>query len=594
MNNKNILIEKKLSLIPHKPGCYLMKNKDGNIIYVGKSKNLKNRVASYFKSSHTGKTKKLVNEIFDFEYIITSTEVESLVLELNLIKKYDPKYNILLRDDKTYPYIELTNEKVPRLVVVRNPNIKKTKKNILYGPFPNVTAARSTAELINRLYPLRKCKTYSKNSCLYYHINECLGYCVNKINDDIINQMKEEIISFLNGNSDIITNKIKEKMEQCSNNLNFEKALYYKNMLDNINITLEKQKVQLDDNINRDIISYYAKGEYISISILFIRGGKLLDKYNKVFPLITEVTEEVNSFIYSFYDKHNILPKEVLVCDHIDTDTLTSIYGIKFINPKKGLKKKIVDLAYENAMNSYNEKLELIKKDEEKTTEAMNELNNLLGLDNISRVEIFDNSNLFGNFNVSGMVVFIDGKPYKEGYRKWKIMSDVNDDYNTMKEVIYRRYFRVLKDKLVKPDLIIVDGGVGQINVALEVLESLCLNIPLIGLKKDNNHRTNTIVASNPIREIQLDKTSNLFHLLTRMQDEVHNYTINYHKNIRSKKALSSILDNIEGIGEVRKKELLKKYKTINKMKSCSREELEKILPKNVALNFYKLLKEME
>lgn len=591
MNN---IIDNKLKLIPHKPGCYLMKNIDGNIIYVGKSKNLKNRVTSYFKSSHTGKTKKLVSEIYDFEYIITSTEVESLVLELNLIKKYDPKYNILLRDDKTYPYIELTNEKVPRLVVVRNPNIKRNRKNTLYGPFPNVTAARNTVELINRLYPLRKCRTYSKKACLYYHINECLGYCVNKISDDVINQMKEEITSFLSGNSSIITNKIKEKMEICSNNLNFEKALEYKTMLDNINITLEKQKVELDDNINRDVISYYYEGEYISISILFIRGGKLLDKYNKVFPLIGEVSDEVNSFIYSFYDKHSILPKEVLVCDDIDTVSLSSIFQIKFINPKKGIKRKIVDLTTDNAKNAYHEKLELIKKDEEQTSLAMNELGKILGINNLSRVEIFDNSNLFGNFNVSGMVVFIDGKPYKEGYRKWKIMSDMSDDYNTMREVIYRRYFRVLKDKLVKPDLIIVDGGVGQINVALEVLESLCLDIPIVGLKKDDNHRTNALVASKPIREIPLDKTSNLFHLLTRMQEEVHNYTINYHKKIRSKGALSSILDNIPGIGEVRKKELLKKYKTINKMKECSIEELMSILPKNVAENFYQLLKEME
>ena len=591
MNN---IIDNKLKLIPHKPGCYLMKNIDGNIIYVGKSKNLKNRVTSYFKSSHTGKTKKLVSEIYDFEYIITSTEVESLVLELNLIKKYDPKYNILLRDDKTYPYIELTNEKVPRLVVVRNPNIKRNRKNTLYGPFPNVTAARNTVELINRLYPLRKCRTYSKKACLYYHINECLGYCVNKISDDVINQMKEEIISFLSGNSSIITNKIKEKMEICSNNLNFEKALEYKTMLDNINITLEKQKVELDDNINRDVISYYYEGEYISISILFIRGGKLLDKYNKVFPLIGEVNDEINSFIYSFYDKHSILPKEVLVCDDIDTVSLSSIFQIKFINPKKGIKRKIVDLTTDNAKNAYHEKLELIKKDEEQTSLAMNELGKILGINNLSRVEIFDNSNLFGNFNVSGMVVFIDGKPYKDGYRKWKIMSDMSDDYNTMREVIYRRYFRVLKDKLIKPDLIIVDGGVGQINVALEVLELLCLDIPIVGLKKDDNHRTNALVASKPIREIPLDKTSNLFHLLTRMQDEVHNYTINYHKNIRSKGALASILDNIPGIGEARKKKLLKKYKTINKMKECSIEELMSILPKNVAVSFYQLLKEME
>ena len=589
------MIIEKLSLVPHKPGCYLMKNKDGIIIYVGKSKNLKNRISSYFKANHTGKTKKLVSEIADFEYIITSSEMESLVLELNLIKKYDPKYNILLRDDKTYPYIELINDKnIPRLIVVRNPKVKKNNKNNLFGPFPNVNAARSTVELINRLYPLRKCKNLAKKACLYYHIEECLGYCVNKVNQEEIDKMKNEIISFFNGNSQVVINRVKEKMMEYSNNLNFEKALEYKNMLENINIVLEKQKVELDDNINRDVISYYQKGDYLSLSILFIRGGKLLDKYNKVIPLINDEVDEVNSFIYSFYDRHQILPKEVLVTNNIDYESLSQIFNIKFYIPQKGLKKKIVDLAYENAFNAYHEKLELIKKDENKTNEAMDELKNILNMPILSRIEIFDNSNLFGNFNVSAMVVFVDGKPYKNGYRKFKITNDVNDDYGTMKEVIYRRYFRVLKDKLERPDLIIVDGGVGQINAAQEVLKSLNLDILLVGLKKDDHHRTDTLILTNPIREVKLDKHSNLFHLLTRMQDEVHNFTINYHKKIRSKGALASILDNIEGIGEVRKKTLLKKYKTINKMKECSLSELESILPKNVALNFYEMLKTIE
>lgn len=584
------MFKDKLSLVPHKPGCYLMKNKDDIVIYVGKSKNLKNRLTSYFHGKHTGKTAKLVSDIDHFEYIVTNTEIESLLLEINLIKKYDPKYNILLRDDKTYPYIELTNDRVPRLIVVRNPNAIKRKDLHLFGPYPNVVAARKTVELINRVYPLRKCKNFGKKECLYYHIGECLGYCTHHVDEKVINNMKSEIISFLNGNHALISKKIEEKMLKYSENMEYEKALEYKELLDYINVTLEKQKVELDDNYNRDVIGYYYQDGYLSIHILFIRGGKLLDRTSNIFPIIDSPSEELLTYIMSFYDKHKIRPKEVFVPDIIDSSLLTDTIGIKFLTPQKGIKKKLLDMASENALVAFHEKMELIKKDEEKTINAIEELERITGIKDISRIELFDNSNLFGTFNVSGMVVFIDGKPAKGEYRKFKITNDKNDDYNTMREVIYRRYFRVLKDKLVFPDLIIVDGASGQITVAREVLEELNLDIPVCGLAKNDKHSTASLLGDDPIRTYDIDRNSSLFLLLTRMQDEVHNYTINYHKQIRGKGAISSILDNIEGIGEVRKKELLKKYRTINKLQEAPIEELKEIVPLNVAENLKEFL----
>lgn len=580
------MIDKKLALVPHKPGCYLMKDEHGIIIYVGKSKNLKNRLSSYFKSSHTGKTAMLVRDIRDFEYIITSSELEALLLEINLIKKHDPKYNILLRDDKTYPYIEVTNEKIFRLIVVRNPNIKKSRSVKLFGPYPNVTAAKRVVDMINRIYPLKKCRHYEKKVCLYYHIGQCLGYCEKFVEQDVLDKMKQEIISFLNGNHTIVTDKLRELMEVASEKLQFEKALEYKELLDYINITLEKQKVELDDNLNRDIIGYYAENNYLSMQMLFIRGGKLLDHSSNIFPMIDTLEEEVTTYISKFYDKHKVKPNEVIVPDIVDNEILSEAFDIKFFTPKKGKKKNMLSLASLNAKNYYNEQMTLIEKDEERTIKAMEELADILDISKLSRIELFDNSNLFGDFNVSGMVVFIDGKPYKNEYRKFKITNDVNDDYGTMREVIYRRYFRVLKDKLVRPDLIIVDGGVGQLNVAREVLRELNLDIPTAGLKKDDKHSTNTLVGLDPIREIYIDKRSSLFLMLTKMQDEVHNYTINYHRQIRSRGSLASVLDNIEGIGEVRKNRLLKKYRTISKMRQANVLELSEILPKDIAIKF--------
>ena len=585
------MFKEELSLVPHMPGCYLMKNKDNVVIYVGKSKNLKNRLSSYFNREHTGKTMMLVREIDHFEYIVTNTEMESLLLEINLIKKYTPKYNILYRDDKSYPYIELTDENVPRLRIIRRINVKKVKNN-LFGPYPNVGAARRVVEILNRVYPLRKCNTYEKRECLYYHIGQCLGYCTHDVETDVIKEMKSEIISFLNGNTKVLTDKLKEKMKIYSDNMEYEKALEYKELLNYINITTEKQKVDLDSSVNIDVASYYCKDNYISIQILFIRGGKLLDRKRNIFPMIDTEEEEFSKYLSEFYSKNVSMPYEVLTPDVIDSNVFEKVFNIKFITPIKGDKKRILDLAYDNARIYYEEEMTYIKRDEDKITNALEELKEKLNIKSADRIDIFDNSNLFGSFNVSGMVVFKMGKPSKNDYRKFKITNDVNDDYGTMREVIYRRYFRVLKENLEVPDLIIVDGGIGQINVAREVISQLGLKIEVCGLKKDDTHSTNMLLGKEPLEEIKIDKRSDLFLLLTKMQDEVHNFTISYHKNIRSKGALSSVLDNIEGIGEVRKNKLLKKYRTISKMKEASIEELEEVLPKEVAVAFKEFLNE--
>ncbi len=581
-------IKEKLSLLPMLPGCYLMKNKDGNIIYIGKAKKLKNRVNSYFRGTHTGKTARLVSEIDDFEYITVNSEVESLILENNLIKQYNPKYNILLKDDKSYPYIELTSDNVPRLKVVRTLTRKKNQKN-LYGPYPNVTAARNVVNLLNRMYPLRKCNTYEDKLCLYYHIGQCLGYCNIDVPKNTIDNMKEEVIRFLKGDHSLITNKIKEEMEKYSSNLEFEKALEMKQLLDYINVISTHQQVETKDNIDRDVFGYYEDKGYLSIQVFFIRGAKIIERHSKIVPLIDDVDSVLTTYIANFY-KNVLLPKEVLVPDVVSSDTLSEYLSANIVIPQKGDKKKLIELACENAKIALNENFELIKRDEVKTSDANEELRKVLGLDSLDRIEIFDNAHLFGTYNVSGMVVFIDGKPAKNEYRKYKISVDQNDDYGTMKEVLYRRYFRVLKDNLTKPDLIIVDGGLGQVNVALEVVRSLGFNIPIVGLKKDDRHATSKLITDT--LEYDIDRRSNLFYLLERMQDEVHEFTINYHKQIRSKGSLSSILDSVEGIGDKRRKLLLKKYRTITKMKEASIEELEEILPNNVAQDLYSFLSE--
>ncbi|MBE6158178.1 MAG: excinuclease ABC subunit UvrC [Firmicutes bacterium] len=583
--------KEKLSLVPTKPGSYQMKNKDGVIIYVGKAKNLKNRLKSYFTGTVTGKTRMLVEDIDDFEYIVTSSELESLILEITLIKKYDPKYNILLKDDKSYPYIELTNEVYPRLKIVRNVKRKKNK-NYLYGPYPNVSAARKTVNMINRLYPLRKCDRLKKELCLYYHINECLGYCVKDIDPDKINNMKKEIISFLKGDSSLIVEKIKDEMNKASNLMNYERALEFKNMLEDIDITLRKQKIDLNKGYNFDLVNYYNDNNYLSIEIFFIRDGLLFGRHNEIISTIDNINEEVVEYLIKFYDKVGVLPKELYVPDSLDYKLIEDYFNVKVVVPKKGKLKNLLDLAYENAKEQMDLEEETLKKDDLLRIDAINELKELLKLDKVSRMESFDNSHLFGTFYVGGMVVFDDFLPLKNEYRKYKISVDVKDDLGAMREVLYRRYYKVLMEDLVRPDLIVMDGGKLQISIAKEIISSLGLDIPIIGLVKDDKHRTSYIM-NDKYEMLDVSKDSKLFLFLTRIQDEVHRYAITYHRNIKSKGMLSSVLDLAPGIGEVRKKELLKKFGSLKKIREASIDEVSSVIGKDAAEKLITYLKEI-
>ena len=582
--------KEKLALVPTKPGSYQMKNKDGVIIYVGKAKNLQRRLRSYFTRTVTGKTRMLVEDIDDFEYIVTSSELESLILEITLIKKYDPKYNILLKDDKTYPYIELTKEKYPRLKVVRN--VKRRKdKNYLYGPYPNVHAARRTVDMLNRLYPLRKCDPLKKELCLYYHINECLGYCCKDVKQEEIDTMKNEIVSFLKGNASLVIDKITNEMNKASEKLNYERAKELKDMLDDINITLNKQKIDLNDNYNFDLFNYYRDKNYLSVQIFFVRNGLLMGRHEEIISSL-DSDEEIIEYIIKFYEKNPILPKELLVPEEIDNSILEEYLNIKVNTPQRGKIASLLSLARENAIEKLNAEEETLKKDDEVRFKALEELKSLLHLDSVSRMESFDNSHLFGTFYVGGMVVYEDFLPLKNEYRKFKISTDVKDDLGAMREVLYRRYYKVLMEDLTKPDLIVMDGGQTQISVAKEIISSLGLNIPIIGLVKNDKHQTNEIMNEN-YEILKVPKDSSLFLFLTRIQDEVHRYAITYHRNIKAKGALSSLLDVVPGIGEVKKKELLKTFGSLKKMKEASLEDLEKVVNKDVAENLFSYLKEL-
>lgn len=581
-------MEEKLKLIPDLPGSYQMLDKNGIVIYVGKAKNLKKRVKSYFKGTVTGKTALLVSEIVDFTYIVTSSELEAFILELNLIKKYNPKYNILLKDDKSYPYIEYISKPYPVVKVSRYLNIKKKDSKNIFGPFPNAYAARRIVKLLNRIYPLKKCDGMPKEVCLYYHINECLGYCQKIQNQEKVLSMETEILSFLRGNDKILKDKLLEKIEYFSNQLNFEVALDLKNELNYIDIIMKKQKVELNDLVNRDVVGYYYLNSILGVQILFIRNGKIVGAAQNSINIITTIEDDLSTYLLNFYEKHEI-PKEILVKKDLNNDLLSEILKTKFLIPERGKKKKLVDMAITNAEINLKNEINLISMNDEKTNGANNRLGELLDIP-IHRIDAFDNSNLFGSYSVSGMVVFINGKPSKNEYRKYKISLEKNDDYFMMKEVIYRKYYKALLEKSELPSLIIVDGGVNQINAAKEILESLNLKIKVVGLKKDNKHTTNALVDGDTYMEIDLKNEKNVFLYLTRIQDEVHRFTINYHRQIRSKGSISSVLDNVKGIGSIRKKELIKKYGSVKKISEASINELSDILPIEVAENLKKYL----
>lgn len=583
----NETIQNKLALLPELPGCYLMKDRQGTVIYVGKAKILKNRVRSYFTGSHDGKTQLLVSEIEDFEYIVTSSDLEALILELNLIKQYDPKYNVMLKDDKSYPYIKITNEKYPRIITTRK--VKKDKAKY-FGPYPNVSAANETKKLLNRIYPLRKCNRMPDRVCLYYHMGQCLAPCVKEIDPKIYEEMTNEIVRFLNGGHEEVKKELEKKMVEAAEKLEFERAKEYRDQIQNIEAVMEKQKIVSGDQTNRDVFGYAVDKGWMCVQVFFVRQGKLIERDVSLFPIYRDPEEEFLTYVGRFYDTEHIKPKEILIPDHIDKAILEELLHVKVIMPKRGQKKELVELANKNATLAIQEKFQLIERQEERTIGACQQLGEALNIATPYRIEAFDNSHLHGADPVSAMVVFIDGKPAKKEYRKYKLREAAkHDDYGAMQEVIRRRYTRVLRDHLPLPDLIIIDGGKGQMEVAREVLEDeLGLSIPIAGLAKDDKHRTSELLFGDPPVSIPLKKTSDAFYLLQRIQDEVHRFAITFLRQQHQTNAFRSVLDEIEGVGPKRKKQLLHHFGSVKKIKEASVEELmEAKMPKAVAESIY-------
>lgn len=568
------------------PGCYLMKNTEGKVIYVGKARKLKNRVSSYFTGAHNYKTTKLVDHIWDFDYIVTGSEKEALLLEINLIKDYTPEYNIMFMDNTYYPYIELTDETHPRLKIVRK---TKNKKNKYFGPYPDATAARNTFKLLNKLYPLRKCNHVPDKPCLYYSLHQCLGPCINEVDKSQYDEIRKELISFIHGNTKSKIDELTEKMMTASENLQFELAKEYRDLIRSIEYVTAKQNVQFGDYKDRDILGYFIDKGYISIQLFFMREGKLLYHDFNLEPVGEDFEEDLIRFLVTYYQTHPE-PYELLIPQDVDLELLTEILSCHVLQPQRGDKKSLVEMANKNAKEALEKKFLLKEKTDEKTILPIIELGQKLGIDTPHTIELYDNSNFQGAYAVAGMVVYKDGVPSKKDYRKYKIKTvEGPDDYASMKEVIYRRYYRLLMEQKEMADLIIVDGGLGQIKVAKEVIDSLNLSVHICGLSKDDKHSTAMLLDEDG-NQVPIDTKSPLFFLLTRMQDEVHRYAISFHRQVRSKSLFSSILDEVEGIGEARKKKLLNHFKSVKKMKEASLEELEAVIPKNTAAKLYEVL----
>ncbi|MDB7684612.1 excinuclease ABC subunit UvrC [Enterococcus faecium] len=585
----NERIKNKLALLPDQPGCYLMKDKNGTIIYVGKAKILKNRVRSYFTGSHNTKTERLVSEIEDFEYIVTESNIEALLLEINLIKKNDPKYNIMLKDDKTYPFLKITNEKYPRLVITR----KVLKDKALYfGPYPDVGAANETKKILDRLFPLRKCKpSQTKEPCLYYHLGQCLCPYYFDVDPKVYTKIVDEVKNFLNGGHEKIESEIHQKMEKAAENMEFEKAAEYRDQIRAIETIMTRQKMTNTDLLDRDVFGYAIDKGWMCVQVFFVRQGKLIERDVSMFPFYNEAEEDFLTYIGQFYQENeHFIPKEVLIPDTIDKPSVEALLDTKVLQPKRGEKKKLVELANKNASVALNERFDLIARKQERTIGAVERLGNAMNIPTPIRIESFDNSNIMGTNPVAAMVVFIDGKPARKEYRKYKIKT-VNgpDDYASMREVIYRRYSRVIREGLPLPDLILIDGGKGQVDVAKDVLENqLGIDIPIAGMAKNDKHKTNELLFGTDLAVVPLERNSPEFFLLQRVQDEVHRFAITFHRQLRSKNSFASRLDEIEGLGPKRKKMLLKEFKSLKNITAATIEELqENGLPKNVAQNVF-------
>ena len=581
MNN---LIKSKLELLPTSPGCYIHKDKNGTIIYVGKAKNLRNRVRSYFRGSHDTKTEALVSEIVDFEFIVTESNIEALLLEINLIKENKPKYNIMLKDDKSYPFIKITNERYPRLIITRQ--VKKDG-GLYFGPYPDVGAANEIKRLLDRIFPFRKCTNPPSKVCFYYHIGQCMAHTICKKDESYFKSMAQEVSDFLKGQDDKIIDDLKGKMAAAAQSMEFERAAEYRDLIQAIGTLRTKQRVMAKDLQNRDVFGYHVDKGWMCVQVFFVRQGKLIERDVNLFPYYNDPDEDFLTYVGQFYqEKSHLVPNEVLIPQDIDEEAVKALVDSKILKPQRGEKKQLVNLAIKNARVSLEQKFNLLEKSVEKTQGAIENLGRLLQIPTPVRIESFDNSNIMGTSPVSAMVVFVNGKPSKKDYRKYKIKTVVGpDDYASMREVIRRRYGRVQRDGLTPPDLIVIDGGQGQVNIAKQVIqEELGLDIPIAGLQKNDKHQTHELLFGDPLEVVELSRNSQEFFLLQRIQDEVHRFAITFHRQLRSKNSFSSQLDGIEGLGPKRKQNLMKHFKSLNKIKAAGVDEIVEVgVPRAVA-----------
>ena len=580
----NKLIQSKLELLPTSPGCYIHKDKNGTIIYVGKAKNLRNRVRSYFRGSHDTKTEALVSEIEDFEFIVTESNIEALLLEINLIKENKPKYNIMLKDDKSYPFIKITNETYPRLIITRQ--VKKDG-GLYFGPYPDVGAANEIKRLLDRLFPFRKCTNPPEKVCFYYHLGQCKAHSICQVDSQYFKELAQEVAAFLKGQDDQIIEDLRGKMAGAAQATEFEKAAEYRDLIQSIGTLRTKQRVMAKDLQNRDVFGYYVDKGWMCVQVFFVRQGKLIERDVNLFPYYNDPDEDFLTYIGQFYqEKSHLKPNEILIPADIDEEAVRAMVDTKVLKPQRGEKKQLVNLAIKNARVSLQQKFDLLEKSIEKTQGAIENLGQLLNIPTPVRIESFDNSNIMGTSPVSAMVVFVNGKPSKKDYRKYKIKTVVGpDDYASMREVIKRRYSRVIRDGLTPPDLIVIDGGQGQVNVAKEVIqEQLGLDIPIAGLQKNDKHQTHELLFGDPLQVVELSRNSQEFFLLQRIQDEVHRFAITFHRQLRSKNSFSSQLDGIEGLGPKRKQNLMKHFKSLTKIKEASVDQIVEVgVPRAVA-----------
>ena len=584
IESMNNLIKSKLELLPTSPGCYIHKDKNGTIIYVGKAKNLRNRVRSYFRGSHDTKTEALVSEIVDFEFIVTESNIEALLLEINLIKENKPKYNIMLKDDKSYPFIKITNERYPRLIITRQ--VKKDG-GLYFGPYPDVGAANEIKRLLDRIFPFRKCTNPPSKVCFYYHLGQCMAHTVCHKDEAYFKSMAQEVSDFLKGQDDKIIDDLKLKMTTAAQNMEFERAAEYRDLIQAIGTLRTKQRVMAKDLQNRDVFGYYVDKGWMCVQVFFVRQGKLIERDVNLFPYYNDPDEDFLTYVGQFYqEKSHLIPNELLIPHDIDEEAVKALVDTKVLKPQRGEKKQLVNLAIKNARVSLEQKFNLLEKSMEKTQGAIENLGKLLQIPTPVRIESFDNSNIMGTSPVSAMVVFVNGKPSKKDYRKYKIKTVVGpDDYASMREVICRRYSRVMRDGLTPPDLIVIDGGQGQVNIAKQVIqEELGLDIPIAGLQKNDKHQTHELLFGDPLQVIELSRTSQEFFLLQRIQDEVHRFAITFHRQLRSKNSFSSQLDGIEGLGPKRKQLLMKHFKSLTKIKEATVDEIVTVgIPRAVA-----------